>query len=236
MNSDFSLVRQSLSEVVYSVGKYSDISYAQILKLRETYTGANVFIFRPREVSYPDLACLDQTMPDNIFCQLGFRSLSGSIPRLPFVSDLGEISDRCPTGHSELKYWTEKTYADDFASDWLGYLGRAQIDQNLEILLNVSRPESTRLVLRKGVPIGMVSLYPTQDCIGTELQQIGWIWVERGLSSPVRLATHALLAQWLSRQEGQGGYQAGVHLKNIRSQRFFLKLGFLPACVHCFVQ
>jgi len=217
------------SEAVFEIPRFSDISQDLIDSLAAEHPGKKI-VFRPGTPLFGDLEKLDGDLPETTFCQIGFIAeparLSGPVP----VRN-ERFHSRPPKDAAELQFVIAQTYIDDFAKPWEQYLGTALTQENLRLLLSLSNPTNTTLV-EDGRPAGLVAFCQMTDCIGTHVEQVSWVWVRKDLERHDRASVHALLQAVLKQREAKV-FQAGVHLKNRRSQRFFVKLGFQPRCIHC---
>jgi len=217
------------SEAVFEIPRFSDISQALIDSLAGEHPGKKI-AFRPRTPLFEDLGKLDGKLPETTFCQIGFIAdpacISGAAP---VKND--RFRSRPPKDTTELQHVVAQTYIDDFAKPWEQYLGTALTQENLRLLLSLSNPTNTTLV-EDGRPAGLVAFCQMTDCIGTPVEQVSWVWVRKDLERNDRASVHSLLQSVLKRRAAKV-FQAGVHLKNNRSQRFFVKLGFQPRCIHC---
>ena len=75
-------------------------------------------------------------------------------------------------------------------------------------------------------------LFDSNFFTGVEVDQIGWIWIDRNLSQEMRKEAHQNVSNWLRDSLSKSFYQAGIHIENTRSQNFFKKLGFTTKCAH----
>lgn len=87
-------------------------------------------------------------------------------------------------------------------------------------------PESRYLYLEKsGKRAGLLMLNEYVDYRGRPADLIPWVWVESSLDQDARRVVHAAMAAWLG-ENVSGRVQAYVASSNLRSQKFFRKLGF----------
>jgi hypothetical protein len=228
----YQLLKQEGRTVVFSLPSYSSLTLGTFSRIQNDFSNYNELVFRPESPDFDDLKSLDQTLPPNMFCQIGFTASKLKPPTGP-QEKIAAIISRPPSSNAELKFSLAKTFFESFAEDWIQYIGKDLTERNFESLLSLSRPEKTLLLFCEEKQVGMISLFSSEDCLGTPLQQISWIWIDSHLESAERATVHFLIYEWLEENNNTGTYQAGVHLKNERSQRFFQKFGFKPVCIHC---
>jgi len=60
---------------------------------------------------------------------------------------------------------------------------------------------------------------------------ITWVWIEKDISKDERSVIHNYISVWL-RDNIEDRVQCVVNSFNVRSQKFFRKLGFTPECIH----
>lgn len=78
---------------------------------------------------------------------------------------------------------------------------------------------------------GIVSTLDWKDTAGRPSLLVAWVWISDKLLPAQRAQAHVALAEWL-KVHAKGRIMATVDSFNVRSRRFFVKLGFLPECVH----
>lgn len=78
---------------------------------------------------------------------------------------------------------------------------------------------------------GVVNALDWKDTAGRPSLLVAWVWISAKLLPPLRAQAHAGLAEWL-KDHAKGRIMATVDSFNVRSRRFFVKLGFSPECVH----
>lgn len=223
------LLRRTGREAVYRADSFRD-AFASLGRLQADERPGSTIIFRPRLRRQSDIETAAASVPPRQFCQIGYMRESRAGRTSPRPT--GAATGRRPSSRAELRYALTDSFIRDFAGPWGGYLGRELTATFLDILIARCTARGTTLVEVDGRLIGMVSLFPERDCLGRPLEQVGWVWIERSLDPRRRAAAHAVVARALSTAEARW-LQAGVHVKNVRSQRFFSRLGFKPTCIHC---
>lgn len=93
-------------------------------------------------------------------------------------------------------------------------------------------PKSRRLCLKKnGRPVALLILTEAKDYEGVPVDWVPWVWVDKALDVQSRAMVHARFVNWM--KAGRlDRIQCSVASGNVRSQKFFRKLGFKPECLH----
>lgn len=229
MNAAPRLLRRAGRELVFGSKTFAD-ALASLPGLRAGSRSDSTIIFRPRTPRQSDLEALAASVPMNQFCQIGY--LRESRPSVPLIAATSGVTGRRPASRAELRYALTDSFIRHFAGPWKNYLGDVLLGSFLDILITRCTPGRTTLVFDTRRMIGMVSIFPESDCLGRPLDQVAWVWVERSLGPRLRAAAHDVVSRALATTDARR-LQAGVHIKNIRSQRFFTRLGFKPTCLHC---
>lgn len=87
------------------------------------------------------------------------------------------------------------------------------------------------ILTEKGAIRGIVSALDWKDTAGRPSLLVAWVWISDKLLPPRRAQAHVALSEWL-KAHARGRIMATVDSFNVRSRRFFIKLGFSPECVH----
>ena len=223
------LLHRSGRELVYSAGTFSD-ALASLRELQVEARPGSTIVFRPRVPRQPDIEAAAAAVSTRQFCQIGY--MREARVRGPSMRKTGGATGRRPSSRAELRYALTDSFIRDFATPWRKYLGRELIGSFLDILISRCTVGGTTLIEDEDRLLGMVSIFPEHDCLGRPLDQVGWVWIDRSLKQSQRAAAHAVVSHALTMSESPR-LQAGVHIKNLRSQRFFSRLGFRPTCIHC---
>lgn len=84
---------------------------------------------------------------------------------------------------------------------------------------------------RSGIPAGAIVVTKWHDYADRPVEWIPWIWIDPNIPLEDRKSLHGLISGWL-KANIDGKVQCVVDSYNVRSQKFFKKLGFIPECVH----
>lgn len=221
--------RHRSSETVFTAKRFSDVTAELVSTLRHKHPQKSVAI-RPTAPAFEDLAALTKSLKDAAIGQVGFTVQKDQLRR-PAARDRSCVNARRPTGLAEVRYYLAESYIERFAKPWADYLGPTRIQDNLNILLTAATTGNTTFAVRDDAPVGMAVCFPHHDCAGIPVLQVAWVWVDGQLASSERQQAHYALCEPLMMSRYRT-LQAGIHLKNLRSQRFFTTLGFQPRCVH----
>jgi len=119
-----------------------------------------------------------------------------------------------------------ETHAKSFIAPWAGQLDSKYIDE-VSSFVKEDLPVSKSLGFFKDKsPVGLVLLTE----LGSGAGLISWIWFAPSLSIAERRKAHDLFAAWL-RNGKYPKIKSVVHSFNLRSNRFFLKMGFHTQCI-----
>ena len=84
---------------------------------------------------------------------------------------------------------------------------------------------------RSGTPVGSIAVTKWHDYADRPVEWIPWVWIDPDISLEDRKVLHRLISVWL-KANIDSKVQCVVDSYNVRSQKFFKKLGFIPECVH----
>jgi len=110
---------------------------------------------------------------------------------------------------------------------WKQYVTPDRVDFSRNVAQYKLLPENSLCLAKNSVPVGLVTIYKREEA---ESYCLNWIWFEHELSSHDRACAHYLAVGWL--KEKGHAIDAFVDSFNLRSQRFFVKIGFRTVCLH----
>jgi len=119
----------------------------------------------------------------------------------------------------------------EYIYSWESFLN---IDNYLEFLKTLRDHPWTKnyLCLKKGRRIvTLTDLCEPPDFIRCPLDWIGYIWIDSNLEKEERMTIHKYIKWWLKKNMKHKVLRAGVYSFNIRSQKFFRKMGFKPSWI-----
>lgn len=192
-------------------------------------------IYHPQSVDTKDLAQLRRGIDtDQYFVQLGYLAYSIQSPRiLTRVPCRTRFSLEPPASADELSSILEGTFDLYFVKTWNDLIPDSFLEACRKLLMEAIDPSDAAVIKCNGQIKGVVTVSPQVDCLGTQVLQIPWIWIDGKVEGPERQKIHSVITGWLQSKRLNGfSYKAGIHLFNERSQNFFAKLGFTLRCVH----
>jgi len=126
---------------------------------------------------------------------------------------------------------TNRTLQTAFVDVWGEYVGERWVEATIQAVQQTITLDSSLAFMIGDKVVGMIYHYPAHDCLGTDLTQVGWVWIDETLPKEARREIRSLVATYLSEMEVDN-FQAGIHLYNVASQRFFESIGFKLTCAH----
>lgn len=129
--------------------------------------------------------------------------------------------------HKTLELWSHDKY---FAKPFKKYMSPAHKAEARVYYKMLKDTESA--VLRRGAKsVGMITMLRLPGAnLPKPLHWITWVWIAPELSPAERRQAHTLLAGWMKNNSIKY-VGCSVHSANVRSQKWFLKMGFKPVRV-----
>jgi len=110
-------------------------------------------------------------------------------------------------------------------------LTERQVIENQDFIEKVL-PRCRRVCLQKnGKPIALLMMVEAKDYEGKPVDWVPWVWIEKNITFEEREMVHRRFWEWLVDGELER-VQCSVASSNLRSQKFFRKIGFKPECLH----
>lgn len=120
----------------------------------------------------------------------------------------------------------------EFFSDWKSYLGPRYLE-GARIGTRMLKDPSRYLCLKKNrKTVALVYMMDWVDWRGRPVDWVGHIWIDPELSADDRSLVHGYVSSWWKKTSRTGRVQGVVNSFNVRSQKFFRKMGFEPECMH----
>lgn len=120
----------------------------------------------------------------------------------------------------------------EFFSEWKSYLGPRYLE-GARVGMKMLKDPGKYLCLKKGrKTVALVYMMDWMDWRGRPVDWVGHIWIDAGLDPFDRGRIHGYIAAWWKRTAKTGKIQGVVNSFNLRSQKFFRKMGFKPECLH----
>lgn len=191
-------------------------------------------VVQPDQPSTADIEKLVARGNTNVVIQFGFIAEGKNL------THIGQPSNRCiktcfaPPLPDEVQTFYKENFHEYFIKPWSRVWDAPTLrwfSQSVQDLMPVTACKVYKI---DGRAVGLQAEFPHTDAFGLPVTQIGWIWINQGLPKEDRASVHnAVFSDLSSRPETR--FQAGIHLFNIRSRRFFSKLGFQPLCAHVYL-
>lgn len=180
-----------------------------------------------------DIESIKENFKDEYFVQLGYTADSESITQFESKKEKQSLIRTIYPNEKEALEDVRNTYEVEIDKTWYKYIPDSIHKENIDYLTN--NLDISRVYSLKSADNNIVSIIMTFDSkffTGELVDQIGWVWIDQNLSKEIRTEAHLLLSIWLRSNLRHDFYQAGIHIENTRSQKFFTKLGFKAKCAH----
>ena len=169
---------------------------------------------------------------DNYFVQLGVTASKNDITNLENKNSeylLEKVYKNTDEALEDIKV----SYSKGRNLEWFKYIPELIHDENLNYLqkeLNLSR----LLTLKdsSNEVIAMIMTFDSDFFTDEPIDQVGWVWIKDDITKELRFEAHSKISKWLKKNLTKNFYQAGIHIENSRSQKFFQKMGFEVKCAH----
>lgn len=134
-----------------------------------------------------------------------------------------------PKSQEEIKtifFETNDAYREDIGKPLTQKERREREDAATKLLT-----DSRVLCLQKnGQLISALFVFKWKDCFGAPVDWIPWVWTKSDISASERFGVHQEQIVWL-REHITDRVQCIVAADNLRSRKFFVKIGFNPECI-----
>jgi len=227
------VIKKTDRDIIFRIERFRSINNAMIEQALNTYGHKNI-AFRPKEPLFEDINIMKKSFTQNIFFQLGYISKKKNLIFHKKDINHKNISRYRFDDRGDLIKFFERTWVKFFFDRYKEYFSPEMKEKWFGMLKDLPNSNNT-IVLSdgRGEKIAMLMTYDSSDCIGNRVTQVGWIWVDENVGASERINIHHQLVSWLL-EKSQDLIQAGVHIDNVRSQKYFMKLGFKPVCMHLF--
>ncbi|MFC1521789.1 GNAT family N-acetyltransferase [Elusimicrobiota bacterium] len=176
---------------------------------------------------------LEQRLSSCYMAKVGFVAHKDKIPDMKIDPEQDHIRWKAFSNIDTLRAETKRTLLEKLYYPNTQYLDNSfakDIDDYAKKYVTI---DGSRRLMKSNEAIGIVTVTNLHDCSGHALDHLGWILIDGKLSDDERNTAHAKLAAWL-KTYAAGTIQAFIHHFNLRSQKFFSRLGFEPVCLHVF--
>lgn len=141
----------------------------------------------------------------------------------------GILAEAFPDKASLVRAYVD-TQREYFYKPWAARIPMALLENARAFAEKSALPERSLRFMKGGEMVGMAAAVKWQDWFGAPADLLAWVWFSAGLSAGEREEAHARLLSWL-RQGGAEKFICSIDSFNVRSQKFFKKIGFSPKCL-----
>lgn len=159
-----------------------------------------------------------------------YEATSGTIPLPQARSENQELQLCAFPDKKELVEAYVSTQKEYFYKPWSKHIRIELLEGARNFADKYARPERARWLKKDGGMVGLVVLVEWRDWFGAPTDLISWLWISPDLAVEERKAAHGLLLTWLG-LEAHGKLTCAVDSFNLRSQKFFKRIGFTPKCL-----
>ena len=191
---------------------------------------AEELAIRPKQYTKRDISDLKSIINhDKYFVQLGFVATQASIvSNCDFKYDIEQFTF---SDAGVLNNAFKNSVTEYLLTPWQIYLGKELSELFLNsVISTLSLNNSVGYFYNKKI-VALLYCYPSHDCSGQQLTQVGWVWIDPELDKSIREELKSHIVSWL-KEYNAPLYQAGIHLFNVASHRFFESIGFKLQCAH----
>lgn len=194
--------------------------------------GSRELVIRPKNFGLDNINYLRDVLKKNYFCQLGFIQQRAEI-ECSETDDSFKYLLEISAERDDLRKLISSTYKDSFNGEWSDYVGKEKTKENEAFFDLMANPSNSIIIKNRktGNVIALMNNFSSKTCLDERVEQIGWVWVSEKLLSEERAYVHSVFRRWLKNRNAIR-FQAGIHLYNERSIKFFKKMGFVIKCAH----
>ncbi len=168
---------------------------------------------------------------DKYSCRLNYLSPKNRIHSFRAPEPLRTLKLQPFKSLEEIKKMTIWSHGKYFLARYKQYLSPNHAAETKKYLTNLKKVKSVAIIY-KNKCAGMVSLMKIVHAtsLPKPLHWVTWIWIDNKLPEDARRYAHSLVRSWLIKNSSKY-IGASVNAVNIRSQKWFLKMGFRPVRV-----
>lgn len=127
------------------------------------------------------------------------------------------------------KMYYETQYA--FYKKWEGQLGEEYMKET-QMVIDTMLPAAKATALSKdGRNIALLTAVNWKDCFDQPADWITWVWMDPELTREERGRVQSCFLKWIN-ENCETKVQCFVNCFNVKSQKFFRRLGFVPEWLH----
>lgn len=228
MPNDFEIVNRTNSKIVYKLPSIGCVTW-EFVKALKWPPGVNGFIFLFNEPISEEHRILS-AMPLDVDAGMVYSATKASLAGCASSGDV----------------FSEEKAPDVAELVRLYLLGREMVLAPILSVRNIPPADRSAVELKikkqllegkiglwskAGASAGVVALTKWHDFSDNPVQWIPWVWISNSLLPEERRELHGRIVSWL-KSSVDDRVQCVVDSYNIRSQKFFRKIGFVPECLH----
>jgi len=150
-------------------------------------------------------------------------------------TDLKDTTTKPPSGIKSFKFKNKEFYFKSLKNKLLFYykLWSKFLNKKEYLDLSIHRQSTKKyLCLKKNrTTAALVDLWEYKNYIYCPMDWIGYIWINPELNPEERAGIHKFIKFWLYKNMSHSVLRASVASYNLRSQKFFTKMGFKTAWI-----
>ncbi|HAH32745.1 MAG TPA: hypothetical protein DCL44_10575 [Elusimicrobia bacterium] len=118
-----------------------------------------------------------------------------------------------------------------FYKTWRNNLGPAYLKEVRMVADNMLNSAKVTCLKKNGKAVGLLIVVKWKNHMDIPVNWVVWVWIDRNLPVEERTAVRDYFTGWMKKHI-RGCIQCVINSFNIKSHRFFKKMGFFPECVH----
>jgi hypothetical protein len=118
-----------------------------------------------------------------------------------------------------------------FYTLWKTELGENYMKETEMVIKNYLSNSSSLVIYKNSNPVALITKMQWKGCLDEPADWITWVWIDSQLSDEERFIIHNYIFNWIN-ENFTIKIQCFVNSFNIRSQKFFRKMGFIPEWLH----
>ena len=220
------LIRKTTRRAVYQLEAFSQLNNALLEKISwpENIRGM-ILTFKK---SIDNEQQIMDAISDKYWVTLGYsverNKLATAGEKLPDNIKSKVLAD---TGLRETYLKTQR----QFYKSSRKFLGAAYLKEVRMVAGNMLQSAKYLYLTKNNKSAALLVTVKWKDYMDVPVNWVLWVWINNHLPAAERSAIRCHFAKWL-KLHSHGRVQCVVNSFNLRSQRFFRKMGFIPECVH----
>ncbi len=118
-----------------------------------------------------------------------------------------------------------------FYKQWEGELGDNYIKETNMVIEKMLPTAKAAALTKAGRTVALLTTVNWKDCLDQPADWVTWVWIDAALSKAERYSIGDYFSRWLDINSGSK-VQCFINAFNVRSQKFFRRLGFIPEWFH----